>query len=98
MPNSEPKKKVETKASIWLVMQEGGSTGEWYSHTFDAEQEAKDYIVSAEKATYNCLDPEEILLHDMVRMDKLEEVLRQETSVIDPDDVDNLLKVIAKES
>ena len=98
MPNSSGKKNTPTKNRIWIVIQEGGTSREHYCNAYDTEKHAHDFIKSAAEATYNCLGPFEVGLGDMVKVDKVEDILQRETSVVNPDDVENLMKVIREEA
>lgn len=54
---------VEVLATLWLVCQEGGDADvEHYPHFFGDNDEADDYIESAEGAAYKTWGPEEICL------------------------------------
>lgn len=53
----------DTKAApreIWVLVQEGGSTGEVYVHAHDSKASAKRHAKSCEKAAYNVLAIERI--------------------------------------
>lgn len=48
------------KKTLFLVVQQGGSTGEWYAATYDYRRDAKDAIRGHRKATYDAIGPFEI--------------------------------------
>ncbi len=50
------------EAKIYGVVQFGGSSGEYYLHTFSKKGLAKAYIKSAERASYECSEPLEVFL------------------------------------
>lgn len=49
---------------IHLVVQQGGSSAEFYANWYDTPEEARDYIDDCYKHTYRCLGPFEIELGD----------------------------------
>ena len=58
-------------AEIYAVIQFGGSSHEYYLHSFSEERSAAAYIRKAERASYRCIGPFEILLPaegDLVRI------------------------------
>lgn len=48
---------VETLPNFFVVVQMGGSTGEFYIHAFDTVKSANAYIKSAARAAYECSEP-----------------------------------------
>lgn len=44
-------------ATVYLVIQQGGASHEFYLHTFDSISDARAYRRSAEQATYATSDP-----------------------------------------
>lgn len=48
---------VETLPDFFVVVQMGGSTGEFYVHAFDTVKAANGYIKSAARAAYECSEP-----------------------------------------
>ena len=46
--------------SIWIVIQEGGTSREIYLHPFDNAEDAERHAKSCERASYNVLKTEEI--------------------------------------
>jgi hypothetical protein len=58
VPEKIPRKpKAKT---IWLVVQQGGASGEWYAGTYNSKKEADRAIKNHKRATYNCIGPYEI--------------------------------------
>ena len=52
---------MSTKArTFYLVMQQGGSTSEWYAHGFNTEEETQGYIESCKEASYTTCGPYEV--------------------------------------
>ena len=45
------------KPPLLLVMQQGGSTLEWYSHLFDTQAETDAFVESCAKAAYTTVGP-----------------------------------------
>ena len=54
---SERKRKVKSGAELWLVVQEGGSSHEFYPHLFDTEQDATEFCSSCDEAAYRTTPP-----------------------------------------
>lgn len=54
MSKTPPKKKPKP---IYLVVQQGGSSREFYLHTFDTIKEVDDYRKSCDKAAYRTSAP-----------------------------------------
>lgn len=50
------------EAEIYAVIQFGGSTDEYYLHSFSEERAAAAYMRKAVRASYRCIGPFEILL------------------------------------
>ena len=46
-----------TIAPIYLVLQQGGSSGEWYATTYDTKKAAKAAVASHRRATYTSAGP-----------------------------------------
>jgi hypothetical protein len=51
---SAPPEEPET---LYLVVQNGGSSYEWYSNVYDSRELAWDHIVDCHIHTYNCVGP-----------------------------------------
>lgn len=51
---------VEARGSVWVVVQEGGTSDEVYLHSFDTEDDARRFERSCEKASYNVLAVDEV--------------------------------------
>lgn len=45
------------KKDVFLVVQQGGASNEFYVHTFDTRKEANAYRKSAADASYNTTEP-----------------------------------------
>jgi len=45
---------------IYIVVQQGGASTEWYPSTFDTEEEAQAHIDDCYAHTYNCIGPVEM--------------------------------------
>ena len=50
------------EAEIYAVIQFGGSSHEYYLHSFSEERAAAAYMKKAARASYRCIGPFEILL------------------------------------
>lgn len=51
------KTKAKTKPTeVWLVLQNGGASSEWYAHWFDSLDDAELYRADADKHTYDTLE------------------------------------------
>jgi hypothetical protein len=48
---------AKKRKSIWLVIQEGGSTGEWYPGTYNSRKTALMAIGGHAKASYRSIGP-----------------------------------------
>ncbi len=48
------------RKTLFLVVQQGGSTGEWYASTYNYREDAVDAIEGHAKATYHSVGPFEI--------------------------------------
>jgi hypothetical protein len=55
-----PAKKRTPKGKIFLVIQQGGSSREFYVHAHDTEEDARNHIKSCEEAAYNTAGPIEV--------------------------------------
>jgi hypothetical protein len=60
----KPRSRPFDPENIWVAVQEGGSSGEIYLHSFDCHAEAEKYEKHCEKASYNCLLVESIQRSD----------------------------------
>lgn len=69
-PNRSP-----NPAEVFLVVQEGGSSGEFYIHWTNAEEEAREVVSAMQEASYNTRGPYKVALPA--------EVQALDTSVVD---------------
>ncbi len=51
---------AKKRKTIFLVVQMGGTSGEWYSSTYDNVENANDAIKGHKAATYNAIGPYEV--------------------------------------
>lgn len=65
MAKKTKKSRPFDRDAIWVAVQEGGSSGEIYLHSFDCAEEAGEYEKDCEKSSYNCLLVESILRSNM---------------------------------
>lgn len=50
----------ERPEKMYLVVQQGGSTGEWYASLYNDVEAANEAIIGHKKATYNAIGPYEL--------------------------------------
>jgi len=53
-------RKPSNKSSLYLIVQQGGSTGEWYASTYDGRRDAEKAITAIQNASYDAIGPYEI--------------------------------------
>jgi len=57
-----------TELEFFIVIQQGGSSGEHYPHFFFDEPSALAYIESANRASYDCSEPFSIALPEVANL------------------------------
>lgn len=57
-----------TTPSLYVVLQLGGSSSEYYFHSFEHETPAIQFIQSAENASYKCFGPVQIELPETANL------------------------------